>query len=228
MGVTRANQGGATGIAVLRWLAMRPQTAEFLAFKMLKHFVTDKPTPTMVAPLKKAYLSTGGDLKAMALAMLKLKSAWAWPLRKYRNPYETVVAQYRAMRTMHTPYAVSNGSDTSNFQTTRWNLVFLNQKPWECLDPDGWDDDSAEWLNSDALRVGLAAAYETVSTYAPSVVPVPGKGGIGISTKAGVVALGKALFGTNLSATTIAAINAAPNADKALTVLFVSPEFMRR
>ena len=28
-------------------------------------------------------------------------------------------------------------------------VAFLNQAPWECLDPDGWDDDSAEWLNSD-------------------------------------------------------------------------------
>jgi uncharacterized protein (DUF1800 family) len=165
MGVTRTNTGKATGIAVLRWLAMRPQTAEHLAFKMIKHFITDRPTPAMVEPLKVAYLKSGGNLKSMALAMLSLKSAWKLPLAKYRSPYEAIVAQYRSMRTRHTNYAVdANQSDASNYQTTRWNLVFLNQKPWECLDPDGWDDDSAEWLNTDAVRVGIAAAYESVST----------------------------------------------------------------
>jgi uncharacterized protein (DUF1800 family) len=228
MGVVRANKGSATGVEVLRWLALRPQTAEFLAFKMLKHFITDNPTPKMVKPLKAAYLKGGGDLKAMALAMLDLKSAWTVPLRKYRTPYETVVAQYRAMRTMHTPYAVSSGSDVSNYQTTRWNLAFLNQKPWECLDPDGWDDDSAEWLNPDALRVGLAAAYEAVSTYAPASVAVTAKSPIGLGSPAGVAALGKAILGTNLTSTTVAAIKAAPTAKAALAILFVSPEFMRR
>jgi uncharacterized protein (DUF1800 family) len=161
--------------------------------------------------------------------MLTLKSAWKMPLTKYRTPYEEIVAQYRSMRTRHTNYAVDpNQSDVSNYQTTRWNLVFLNQKPWECLDPDGWDDDSAEWLNTDAVRVGIAAAYESVTTYAPASVAAPGRTPIPLTTKSGVVALGKSILGSNLSAPTIAAINAAPDAKKALAVLFVSPEFMRR
>lgn len=228
MGKTRANSGKATGIAVLRWLAKRPATAEHLAYKMLAHFITDRPSKADVDKLKTVYLKTGGDLKAMALAMLNLKSAWKLPLKKFRTPYETTVAQYRAMKTMHTPYAVSNGTDTSNYTTTQWNHIFLNQKPWECLDPDGWDDQSAEWLNSDALRVRIAAAYESVKSYAPASVKGAGSRTFDLGSKAGVVALGRAILGKELSPATASAISGAEDADRALSILFVSPEFLRR
>jgi uncharacterized protein (DUF1800 family) len=228
MGRTRPNEGFATGVKVLRWLAMRPATAEHLAFKMLRHFITDRPTATQVDKLASVYLSTGGNLKAMARAMIKLPVAWKLPLRKFRTPYELAAAQYRAMRVRHTSYSVSNGSDLSNYSTTEWNLRFLHQDPWKCLDPDGWDDDTAEWLNPDGVRVRIAAAYEAVSTYAPDSVKVTSASPINLTTNAGVRALGVSILGKNLSAATRAAIMAAPNAKYALAVLFVSPEFQRR
>lgn len=230
MGVTRANEGKETGVKVLRWLAMRPATAEFLAYKMVKHFIADQPTKAMVDPVKAAYLKSGGNLKAMAKALVNLPAAWSWPLKKFRTPYETTVAQYRAMKTRHSNYVrLPNGSDGSNYQTTRWNLIFLNQPPWECLDPDGWDDDSAEWLNADSVRVRVAAAYESVTTYAPPSVKVSATTKIPLTSKSGVVALGKSVLGGgNLSTATVNAIKAAPDAKKALAVLFTSPEFQRR
>ena len=51
----------------------------------------------MVDPLKQKFLETGGDLKAVALALLDLPEAWSTPLDKLRTPYELAIAQYRAL-----------------------------------------------------------------------------------------------------------------------------------
>ena len=51
----------------------------------------------MVDPLKDEFLRTGGDLKAVALALIDLPAAWSVPLKKMRTPYELTIAQFRAL-----------------------------------------------------------------------------------------------------------------------------------
>ena len=63
----------------------------------MRHFITDEPTPALVDPLKQKFIETGGDLKAVALALLALPEAWSAPLTKIRTPYELAIAQFRAL-----------------------------------------------------------------------------------------------------------------------------------
>ncbi len=213
LGKSWPDEGVQTGIKVLRSLARRKACAQFLAFKLVRHFITDKPTKAMVDPVAKAYIKSGGRLKPMYLALLNLDAAWK-PLKKFRTPYETVAAQYRALGKRHGDVNYNNGIK-SNYVDTEHNLKFLNQKTWECLDPDGWDDDSAEWLNPDGLRVRIAAWQQAVNTFAGDFAGSP-------------LALAKSVLGRNLSAATVAAISAAPTPQAGLTILFSSPEFQRR
>jgi len=57
----------------LEYLAMHPATAEHLAFKLVRHFITDEPTAAMVNPLKQKFLQTGGNLRAVAMALIDLR-----------------------------------------------------------------------------------------------------------------------------------------------------------
>ncbi|HYK13513.1 MAG TPA: DUF1800 family protein, partial [Burkholderiales bacterium] len=50
-----------------------PATAEHLAFKLVRHFITDEPTAAMVNPLKQKFLQTGGNLRAVAMALIDLR-----------------------------------------------------------------------------------------------------------------------------------------------------------
>lgn len=212
--------GGAQGIAVLKKLALSPATAEHLAFKLCRHFITDKPTPKMIAPLAAAYMASGGNLKAVAKALVNLPEAWSWPLTKFRTPYETVAAQYRALNNRHWPFNPSSDKtekDARSYKTTKDTLRFLNQVTWECVSPEGWPDETAAWLNPDALRVRTQTAWEMVNAYYdPAKMKLSGIG------------LARDLVGRTLSFASRQLIQAEADRKRAIALLFVTPEFQRR
>jgi uncharacterized protein (DUF1800 family) len=62
--------GVGQGKAALLDIARRPETAKFVAGKFARAFVSDQPPPRLVAHLAKVFHDTGGDLRAMTLALI--------------------------------------------------------------------------------------------------------------------------------------------------------------
>ncbi len=151
--------GQQQAVAALDDLAAHPATAEHIAFKLVRHFITDEPTPAMVDPLKQKFLQTGGDLKAVSLALLDLPEAWSTPLNKLRTPYEMSIAQYRALGVRY------KNNETWAFSEP---LYALNQMAWESPSPEGYSDDTLTWLNPDALRIRLDVAQFSSWTFSPN------------------------------------------------------------
>jgi uncharacterized protein (DUF1800 family) len=206
MGKTYGALGQKQTELVLDDLARHPATAEHIAFKLVRHFVTDEPTPGMVDPLKQKFLQTGGNLKAVSLALLDLPEAWSTPLVKLRTPYEYTVAQYRAL-----------GVRYRNDQTWAFSepLQALHQMQWEPPSPEGHSDETPAWLNPDAMRIRLDLAQFASQAFAPD-------------SKRNVPVLANRLFDTALSQATRDRLAAAGSSNDALTILFSSPEFQRR
>ena len=198
--------------AVLRDLAKSPETAEHIAFKLVHHFITDEPTPAMVDPLKQVFLDTGGDLKAMALALINLPEAWSLPFEKIRTPYEMTIAQYRALGER---YELSDGWVFSE------PLYALRQMAWEAPSPKGYSDETPTWLNPDAMRVRLDLAQFASWAFKRDYT-------------GNVVTLATKLFDRALSSETRTRIAAAQapgeydSKNNALTILLSCPEFQRR
>jgi len=207
MGKRYAQAGLAQGEAVLRDLAVHPKTAEHLAFKMVLHFITDTPTPAMVEPLKAAFLSSGGDLKAMAIALLDLPAAWNTPLEKVRPPIELAIAQFRAV-------SLSTWPANMNWAVIE-PLRALNQMPWERGQPDGYPDESAEWLSPDAMRIRLETSTLFSWFFTEQVTITPAE-------------LAAGLFDDALSPFSLAAITRASDRHHAMSTLLMTPEFQRR
>jgi uncharacterized protein (DUF1800 family) len=191
---------------VLADLAVHPETAEHIAYKLVRHFITDAPTPEMVRPLKKKFLQTKGDLKAVSLALLNLPEAWTAPFTKLRTPYEMTIAQYRAL-----------GGRFSNDDIWAFTapLNALHQTAWECPTPEGWADETPKWLNPDAMRLRLDIAEfhnrVTVGYY-----------------EGNVVALADSLFDAALTTQTRDRLSGLDYPNDELVILFTSPEFQRR
>jgi uncharacterized protein (DUF1800 family) len=200
---TNRNQG----LAVLAALAVHGKTAEHIAFKLIRHFLTDTPTTTQVAALKKVFLDTKGDLAAVSRALVELPDSWTLPLTKLRTPYEMAIAQFRAMGAPPVPV------------DTNWEfrapLYALNNMTWEHGPPDGWADETPVWLNPDAARIRLDAAIFFRDVYFKSVTGSP-------------VTRATQLFGEWLSTSSKAAVAKGADTRQKTGLLLTLPELQRR
>lgn len=208
LGRSFANTGITQGTAVLAALADHPSTAQFLAFKLVRHFITDEPTPDLVDPVALAYRTTNGNLKAVAQALIDLPRAWTMPLRKLRTPYELQIAEMRAMQRVYKP---------DEWWPFYEPLYALRHAPWERPAPDGYSDESSYWMGPDAMRIRL----ETAQLNAWSLQQIRPYGRTALE-------LANSLFGAELSAASRQAITEAADLQSGLTMVFMIPEFQRR
>jgi uncharacterized protein (DUF1800 family) len=191
---------------VLQDLAVHPATAEHIAFKLVRHFITDKPTRAMVNRLKKRFLKTGGNLKAVSLALLELPEAWSMPFVKLRTPYEMAIAHYRG---------VGRRYKDDETWVLREPLAALHQLTWEPPSPEGHPDETPKWFNPDAMRLRLDIAQLLNWVLAGDF-------------NGNVRHFANSLFDAALSRETKKRLAKVENKNDALTVLFTCPEFQRR
>ncbi len=208
LGRSYGQPGQRQGRAALSALAGHPATAQFLAFKLVRHFLTDTPTPDLVDPLAEAYRRSDGSLRAMARALIALPQAWTLPLTKLRTPYELQIAEMRAMNRTYDP-------------KERWPfseaLRALRNLPWERGPPDGYPEETAYWMGPDGMRVRL----ETAQLNAWALQGIH-------NYRKRPMELARSLFDDALSGPSRVAIAGAPDQLQGLTTVFMIPEFQRR
>jgi uncharacterized protein (DUF1800 family) len=192
--------GEAGGEAALRFLANHPSTYHSLATKLATHFVADVPPPDVVARLRKVLADTRGDLKAVSLALVDEPAA-ATPLTKLRAPSDYVLATARAL----------------NLPAERRIPVLqamagLGQNLFAAPLPNGWPDTAADWSAGEAMMLRVDWSYD-VAARAETHDPVQ---------------VADAVLGPLLSPSTRDAVHRAGSRRDGLTLLFASPEFMRR
>lgn len=202
MGRTYRQDGRDQGLAVLRDLAGHPATARRAARKIAAHFIADEPPPEAVARLEQAWTSSGGDLAAVARALIDTPEAWTPVQAKLKTPYELVVSGYRAV-----------GRAPGRIEHVQPILRQLGQPPYSPPSPEGWPDEAAAWGAPDAVvaRMGWAQAF--AEAVPPSLPPVE---------------LSDAVLGGLLTERTRTAVSRAESRPEALALLLMSPEFQRR
>ena len=147
---------GAAGIKegeqMLDVLLNHPNTAIYLATKMLQWFVTYNPTQAQIDAVAAAYTATGGNIKAMIRATLN--SAWlrAAPM-KLKRPFHLVTSSLRAS----TP-AVTNVVNLNNQLFATGQPLFY----WDT--PDGYPDKVEYWAGNVMARWNFSAYYAALAT----------------------------------------------------------------
>ncbi len=201
MGKRYDQDGVEQGQAVLRDLCRHPATATHIATKLARHFVADDPPPALVASLAQRFRDTDGDLGEVSKTLLDAPEAWTPALTKMRSPNEYMCALIRATGVTLKPYAITS------------SLNNMGQALWQPSGPNGYPDTVAAWASPE----GLAARMEVVSALAhradPSVDPRP---------------FAESHLGALLSDPTRDAIARAETYPQGLSLVFLSPEFMRR
>lgn len=201
-----ADTGISQGEAVLGFLTRRRATAQHIAYKLVRHFITDNPTPAMVTPVADAFYNTRGNLKATAMALVDLPEAWSAPLTKIRTPYELEIARFRALNTVY--------DDNDRWAFTE-PLRAMHHLPWERPTPDGYPDESEYWLDPDGMTIRLDTAQMAAWMMRDKLNLAP-------------EALAYKLFNGAMTRATKYKLRPITDRVAGATVLFMSPEFQRR
>jgi uncharacterized protein (DUF1800 family) len=139
LGVKYADTGAAQGERVIRDLCRHASAAQFVATKLVAHFVSDDPPAAAVERIARVFRSTGGDLRAVAAAMIDLPEAWTDGTRKFRAPQDWLVAVLRAV-----------SAPAVNAMTLPV-LRQLRHPLWAPQAPKGFGDTLQEWADPDSL-----------------------------------------------------------------------------
>ncbi len=202
LGKVYEDTGLAQGEAALADIARHPATAKFIATKFVRHFIADDPPPALVAKLEATFKKTGGDLRAMTLALVDADEAWRAPMTKIRMPYEYLVASGRMM-----------GRIPEDPQRYLGGLNVLGQPLWTPAGPNGFADTNAAWAAPEGIKLRLDIASQISSRIADSIDPR---------------ALLDVVAGEAASAETRQTIERAESKQQAFALLLMSPEFQRR
>ena len=202
LGKRYPDNGIGQGEAVLRDIAARPATAQFIATKLCRHFIADDPEPAAVSRVAQAFASSGGDLPAVYHALLTAPRAWTQPLAKYKTPSDYIVSTFRGLE-----LPVGNGRGALGA------FEVLGQRTYSPGSPAGWPDRSDDWSGASALlkRIEWADAV-----------------GQRVGGKRDALELAPQMLGEILATNTRTAVARAASASQALTLLLAAPEFMRR
>ncbi|MGL5838280.1 MAG: DUF1800 domain-containing protein [Sphingorhabdus sp.] len=203
MGKSYSGDGVEKGLAVLEDLAAHPKTAEFIATKLVRHFIADAPPPAAVASCASAFLKSGGDLPTVYRALIDTPEAWDPSLRKTKRPEEYLMSALRALE----------GPDLEGGHLISL-LAQMGQPAFMQPGPDGWADTADNWTGADALWKRLEWATIVAKQKAPSK---PDPAGVAVE-----------LLGPTVSAQTLTEIKRAESPEQGLAMLLVSPEFLRR
>jgi uncharacterized protein (DUF1800 family) len=194
------DDGFAQGRAVLDMLARHPATAKHIATKLVRHFISDQPIPTLADKLAERFIATDGDLREVAKTLVTASEAWSVTDRKLKRPGEWIVTALRA--------SSATAPDMAPILQAQ-NL--LGEPLWRPAAPKGFPDEDAAWLDGLAQRLDVAnqlARQVPASTDPEQAV--------------------EAALGPLASDETRTAIRRAESRPQALTLLFMAPEFQRR
>jgi hypothetical protein len=207
LGFNHANStaagGEAAGDAYLKYLASHPSTANHLAQKLCARFVSDNPSPSLVAAVASAYLASGTQIIPMLNTIVRSSEFWSSRGAKVRRPFENVLATIRAL-------GVQPGVLAKSMPILHWMAVTVGQVPLDWSAPNGYPDVATSWRSSGSLlnlwayHRGLAQswwadAFGTVDLKA-LYGPTPATSG------AAVIALCSRLTGSRLPASHLQAL----------------------
>ncbi len=138
----RAADGQAAGDAYLRYLAAHPSTATHLAQKLCVRYVSDSPSPSLVAAVAKVYLASGTAILPTIKAIFTSREFWASRRAKTRRPAENLIATMRILDVALAP------NTRKGLDGLHWMTANMANAPLDWVPPNGYPDVATAWRSS--------------------------------------------------------------------------------
>jgi uncharacterized protein (DUF1800 family) len=203
LGRTYREAGMNEAVAAMDDLASRPATAQFIATKLARHFVADDPPKACIDRLALVFAKTGGDLRAVSLALIDQPEIWSAPLTKVKTPNDLIVSTYRTFGV----------TDDKSAEAAFGSLRLMGQTPFSAPSPAGWPDTAESWVAPEAMMTRIQWALAA---------------GAKLDGRADARAAARGSIEPVASHSTMFHIENAPSPAEGLALLIASPEFQRR
>ncbi len=220
LGQEIVGSGIGEGERALDLLAINPNTARQIGFKLAQYFIADNPPKSVVDRLSKSFLATDGDLKLVLETLFKSPEFWnrKYYGNKFKTPYQYVVSSVR-----------STGVTVNTVKPLTDLIGQLGMTIYGCPTPNGYKYTQDAWLNPDSMTRRLNFATNLgggrLSLFAPQLT-TPKPAIPPTYTPLDPIQLTSTL-GNSFSAKTQRAIDAS-SPDIRAALILGSPEFMNR
>jgi uncharacterized protein (DUF1800 family) len=141
-----ANRGIQDGQQVIEILANHPSTAQFIATKLVRRFVSDEPPQSLVTKVAATYEKTDGDIREMLRTIFyseEFMSPDAYG-KKMKSPFEYAVSAIRAL-----------GGETGGGRQLAQAISQMGQPLYQYQPPTGFPDRADHWMNDGSLIARL-------------------------------------------------------------------------
>jgi len=136
--------GQADGEQVLDILATHPSTANFIATKLCRRFISDTPPQSAIDAVAAAFTLSNGDIKDTLRALFATLAFLEDADLKFTRPSEYLAALVRSLAP-DTPYPPDND------QFLFFAQSILGQLPFYWPTPDGYPDKQSYWASTGGL-----------------------------------------------------------------------------
>jgi uncharacterized protein (DUF1800 family) len=156
----QAGGGQDDGFKVLHLLAHHPATARFVSRKLAVRFVADDPPEALVNRMAATFLKKDGDLRAVLKTMFDSPEFWSRGAyrSKMKSPLEMVASSLRAVNAdVDFAFGLNN------------QLNQLGEPLYRKVEPTGYSNSGAEWLNSAGLLARMNFSVALVNNKVPGV-----------------------------------------------------------
>lgn len=146
--------------AYLAYLAGHRKTAERIASKLVKRFVSDADQPALEAHLADVFQANDTDIKPVLVALFASHEFWGSRGAKVKRPYEDLVSTARVVGMA--PLATgTNAVRRDAFSDMYWQARDLRNAPLYWGPPNGYPDFALAWQSADGAlgRWNLHQAY---------------------------------------------------------------------
>jgi uncharacterized protein (DUF1800 family) len=155
-----AGGGREDGEKVLDILARHPSTARFISKQLAQRFVVDEPPAKLIEKMAQTFRDKNGDIREVMKTMLNSDEFFAEAAYrvKVKSPFEMIVSAVRA-----TGAQVDFAFPLAN------QIAQLGEPLYRKLEPTGYSNTSAEWINSSALLARMNFALALAQNKQPGV-----------------------------------------------------------
>jgi uncharacterized protein (DUF1800 family) len=211
----KAGGGESDGERVLDIVAAHPSTARFVATKLARRFVSDRPPQALIDRAAERFTQTKGDLREVVRTIVTSPEFFAADARatKVKTPLEFVASALRA-----------TGATVDSATALTRVLRDLGMPVYFCQPPTGYDDTADTWVSSGALVNRMNFAVDLAAGRLRGVSLPP----LGADPAAMRDEATRTLLFGRASDTTIATMARASTAQQTLALAIGSPEFQRR